>query len=121
IETKEAFEMQHPLRPRDAAGAAASGNVSYHGGPVLPASHAYTIFWGNPSAFPSDAAAGLGSFFDGLTGSSFLAVANQYLLGAASAGATRATSSRATATRKARARSPMSPRTSSWKPSPIHG
>jgi hypothetical protein len=53
-----------------------------HGGRVLPASNTYAIWWGAPSAFPSDAQAGIDAFFKGLNGSTFLGVAQQYMRGA---------------------------------------
>jgi hypothetical protein len=52
-----------------------------HGGRVLPAGGTYAIWWGNQAAFPSDAKAGLDTFFQGLNGTGFLGIADQYMRG----------------------------------------
>ena len=64
-------------------GGGGSSNLVDHGGRVLPASHAYAIYWGGSSAFPSDLQSGISSLFDGMTSSSFLGISNQYMRGAA--------------------------------------
>lgn len=48
------------------------GNLIDHGGRILPASKIYYIWWGNLSAWPADALAGLPSLASGLNGSGFL-------------------------------------------------
>lgn len=53
------------------------GNLIDHGGPVLPASTAVPIWWG-PS-FPADMVNGTTAFLSGLSGSSYLAIAGQYM------------------------------------------
>jgi uncharacterized membrane protein len=56
--------------------------MAYHGGPVLSNSTTYTYWWGNPADFPADAQTGLEQFLAGLNGSSYLSIADQYMLGA---------------------------------------
>jgi hypothetical protein len=63
-------------------GGGTSSNLVDHGGRVLPSSNTYAIWWGTQSAFPSDARAGLDSLFEGLNGTSFLNIAQQYMRGA---------------------------------------
>jgi hypothetical protein len=52
------------------------------GGPVIPSSVTYALFWGDPSAFPADARSGIETLFRGLDGSAHLALADQYMRGA---------------------------------------
>ncbi len=69
------------LRAHGGSGA----NLIDHGGRVLPASQIYYIWWGNASAWPGDALAGLTSFADGLNGSGFFNdIFPQYMRGQAS-------------------------------------
>ncbi len=63
-------------------GPATSSNLIDHGGPVLPASSAYTIWWGNASAWPNDVVPAIEGLFSELQGSSFLGIAGQYMRGA---------------------------------------
>jgi hypothetical protein len=80
-----------PHRPgvqymRGAAAAAAAPespqpNMTYFGGPVFPNSTTYAIWWGKPSDFPSDARGKIEEFLEGLDGSAYLAIADQYMLG----------------------------------------
>jgi hypothetical protein len=80
-----------PHRPgvqymRGAAAAAAAPespqpNLTYFGGPVFPNTTTYAIWWGKPSDFPSDAREKLDDFLEGLDGSAYLAIADQYMLG----------------------------------------
>jgi hypothetical protein len=58
------------------------GNLIDHGGWVLPASNTYVIWWGDPSAFPADAQTGIDALLSGLSGTSFLGIADQYMRGA---------------------------------------
>lgn len=69
------------LHFKDTRSSTSGGNLLDHGGKVLPASNTYAIWWGNQSAFPSDAKAGLDSLFGGLTGTSFLGISTQYMRG----------------------------------------
>jgi hypothetical protein len=64
-------------------GGGGGSNLIDHGGPVLPASKTYAIWWGTASAFPSDAQTGLDALFNGLNGTSFLGIAQQYMRTAA--------------------------------------
>src|SRR5579863_5245520 len=59
--------------------ASSSGNLIDHGGRVLPSSNTYAIWWGTPSTFPSDAEAGIDALLEGLNGTSFLGIADQYM------------------------------------------
>lgn len=53
-----------------------------HGGPVLASSATYAIFWGPLADFPGDEVEGVQSILEGFGGSSYLAMANQYMRGA---------------------------------------
>jgi len=68
---------------RGAASVATSAppNVPYNGGAVMPDSTTYAIWWGNSADFPSDAQAGIDEFLEGLEGSEYLAIADQYMFG----------------------------------------
>ena len=57
-------------------------NLIDHGGPVLPTSHVYAIFWGPVSPDISNA---LYYFFNGFGGSSYANILTQYMRGAAPA------------------------------------
>jgi hypothetical protein len=73
---------QHVLHNKATNGGSSANNLVDHGGRVLPAANVYAIWWGMQSAFPSDAKAGIDSLFKGLSGTSFLGIANQYMRGA---------------------------------------
>src|SRR5919108_2339145 len=51
------------------------------GGPVMPSSRTYAIFWGDPAAFPSDLQSTMEDLLGGLDGSGYLAIADQYMRG----------------------------------------
>ena len=53
-----------------------------HGGKVLTSSTTYAIWWGAAADFPSDAQTGIPQLLNGFGGSSYLAIANQYMRGA---------------------------------------
>jgi hypothetical protein len=74
----------HVMKPRDASAAATTsgGNLIDHGGLILPTSTIYAVWWGDPAAFPADAQEGVDQFLNGLNGSSYLGIANQYMRGA---------------------------------------
>jgi uncharacterized membrane protein len=63
------------------APAANPPNMAYNGGPVIPTSTTYAIWWGKPSDFPSDAVQGVDDFLMDLDGSDYLGIADQYMLG----------------------------------------
>ncbi len=63
-------------------GGGGGANLVDHGGKVLPASHVYTIWWGDQSAFPADAKSGIAAMFEGMNGTSFLGIGQQYMRGA---------------------------------------
>jgi uncharacterized membrane protein len=65
-----------------AAAIPTQGPMFYHGGLLLPDSTNYAFWWGNPADFPADAKTGLEQFLAGLNGSSYLSIADQYMLGA---------------------------------------
>jgi len=56
-------------------------NLIDFGGRILPTSHIYSIWWGNPNAFPTDLKLGATDFLGGLNTSRYLQVVNQYLRG----------------------------------------
>ena len=70
----------HNLNQRGAHGSRGGGggnsNLVDHGGPVLPASHIYLIWWGAQSSWNK---VELEAFFEGLNSSTYLATANQYM------------------------------------------
>jgi hypothetical protein len=53
-----------------------------HGGLVLGSSDTYAIYWGTPADFPGDLASGMAALLSGLSGSSYLGIATQYMRGA---------------------------------------
>jgi uncharacterized membrane protein len=55
--------------------------MTYYGGTVLPTTTTYGIWWGKPSDFPSDERGKIEEFLEGLDGSAYLAIADQYMLG----------------------------------------
>jgi hypothetical protein len=60
-----------------------NGNLIDHGGPVLPTSNVYYIWWGSLSVWPGDAYAGLTSLAGGFNGSVFMSdIFPQYMRGA---------------------------------------
>ena len=65
------------------ASSANGGLLLDHGGPVLPASKTFVIWWGPSSAWASDVQGGIGSLFAGFSGSSYLGIAQQYMRGPA--------------------------------------
>jgi len=75
--------------PRDASPATSASaailtqvNIVYHGGPVLPNSTTYAIWFGDSAEFPPDALTGIDQFLSGLNGSPYIAIADQYMFGA---------------------------------------
>jgi hypothetical protein len=56
-----------------------------HGGKILNQSNTYAIWWGPSSGFPSDALTGIQKLLDGFGGSTYLAIANQYMRGGTAA------------------------------------
>jgi hypothetical protein len=52
-----------------------------HGGPIAPSTRTFALWWGDESAFPHDARAGVEQLLAGLDGSRYLAVADQYMRG----------------------------------------
>ena len=82
VASDDGAEYPEGLRFKDARPSSPSaGNLIDHGGKILPTSNTYAIWWGTQSAFPSDAQDGLTSFFNGINGTSFLGVPNQYMRG----------------------------------------
>jgi uncharacterized membrane protein len=74
----------HRMRGASSAAAAPAANppnMVYNGGPVLPTTTTYAIWWGKPSDFPSDAVQGVDDFLTDLDGSDYLRIADQYMLG----------------------------------------
>jgi hypothetical protein len=53
--------------------------LGYNGGKLLTNSKTYAIFWGTPSAFPSDLVSGMTALLSGFANSTYLATANQYM------------------------------------------
>ncbi len=61
----------------------AGGPLVDHHGLVLDSSVTYAIYWGTPADFPGDLAAGMADLLSGLSSSSYLDIATQYMRGAA--------------------------------------
>lgn len=61
----------------------AGGPLIDHGGPVLPVSKTYAIYWGPASGFASDLQSGMVSLLSGFSGSSYVGIAQPYMRGAA--------------------------------------
>jgi plastocyanin len=57
-------------------------DMSDHGGPVMPATRTFALWWGDTAAFAPDVRTTLEQLLRGLNGSSYLAIANEYLFGA---------------------------------------
>lgn len=74
-------ENPNVLEFKDTKSSTSNGPLLDHGGRVLSTSNTYAIWWGTQSAFPSDARTGIDNLFEGLNGSSFLGVADQYMRG----------------------------------------
>jgi hypothetical protein len=53
-----------------------------HGGPVAPATRTFALWWGELAAFSPDARPALEKLLQGLDGSEYLAIADQYMRGA---------------------------------------
>jgi hypothetical protein len=68
------------VRGNSKSGAGPSPLVD-HGGDVLTTSNTYAIFWGPLADFPADEVAGVENVLGGFDGSSYLAIANQYMRG----------------------------------------
>jgi hypothetical protein len=66
-----------------AGGKTRSSNLIDHGGAVLSTSKTVAIYWGDASGFSSDLQDGMTSLLTGLSGSSYLGIAQQYMRGAA--------------------------------------
>jgi hypothetical protein len=64
-----------------AAPESAQPNMTDYGGTILPNATTYAIWWGKPSDFPSDAQGKLDELLEGLDGSAYLAIADQYMRG----------------------------------------
>ena len=69
--------------PTDTSVAPAHVDLVDHGGAVLPAATVHALWWGPTADFPADERATVEAELAALNGSSYLAVANQYLRGAA--------------------------------------
>ena len=74
----------HSLRQHDTHSArfrGGSSNLIDHGGPVLPTSNVYTIWWGSSSSWNSNTKPGIAQLFGGLNGSGYAATGTQYMRG----------------------------------------
>jgi hypothetical protein len=59
------------------------GPLIDHGGLVLDSSTTYAIYWGTPADFPGDLESGMADLLSGLSDSSYLDIATQYMRGGA--------------------------------------
>ncbi len=73
------------LHFKDARGNTSSGPLIDHGGKILPTSNTYAIWWGIQSAWPVDVQPSMDSLFNGLNGTTFLGITDQYMRGGTSA------------------------------------
>jgi hypothetical protein len=68
--------------PKHARNQSGGGNMTDHGGRILPGSNIYYIWWGSVSVWPGDAYAGLTSLAGGFNGSAFMSdIFPQYMRG----------------------------------------
>lgn len=65
------------------AASSAPSPLTDRGGLILPAAKTWAIYWGPPADFPADLQPGMASLLTGLNSSSYLAIAKQYMRGAA--------------------------------------
>ena len=71
-----------PAQQGGSAGAGGqAGDLTDHGGPIMPASTISAIWWGAREAFPPDAIATVEAFLQGLRGSALLSLTDQYMRG----------------------------------------
>jgi hypothetical protein len=82
---EEAVQAPEPKVHNNNAGGKSTKNTTPtplidHGGAVLSASNIYAIYWG--TNFPGDLQSGMDALLGGLNGSSYLAIAQQYMRGA---------------------------------------
>src|SRR5690242_12135161 len=82
--SRQVMRQKPPSGKPGQGNATATQNMTYHGGPVMPMTVTYPIYWGNQSAFPSDLKTGLAIFFGGFGNSGYSDILAQYLLGAPS-------------------------------------
>lgn len=72
----------HAAHSRPAKGTSTTASpLIDHGGTILTQSNTYAIWWGSSAQFPSDERTGMESLLGGFGGSSYLAIANQYMRG----------------------------------------
>jgi hypothetical protein len=55
--------------------------IPYNGGAVFPNATTYAIWWGKPADFPPDAREGVNDFLEGLDGTAYIDIADEYLFG----------------------------------------
>jgi hypothetical protein len=72
-------------RAQKGGGNSAPAPLVYGGGKLLTSSTTYAIWWGPSAGFPSDAQTGIQKLLGGFGGSHYLAIANQYMPGQATA------------------------------------
>jgi uncharacterized membrane protein len=77
----QGMHRMHGASSAAATPAANPPNIAYNGGAVLPTTTTYAIWWGKLSDFPSDAPDGIADFLEGLEGSDYIHIADQYLFG----------------------------------------
>ncbi len=58
-----------------------AGDLTDHGGPIMPASTTSAIWWGAREAFQPDAIATVEALLGGLRGSALLSLTDQYMRG----------------------------------------
>src|SRR4051812_4040744 len=59
--------------------ATSSPNMTYHGGPILPATNVTAIFWGKSwNRTVGDKITGMDSFYSGIVGTNYAGTCNEY-------------------------------------------
>jgi hypothetical protein len=76
------------LKGQKGGGGTTQPPLVYHHGNVLSSSTTYAIFWGPTNQFPSDAETDLPLLLAGFSNSSYLAIANQYMIAPATTATT---------------------------------
>jgi hypothetical protein len=76
-----ATSVADPSRSATAAVTVAENEMRDRGGPVMPSTRTWALWWGDASVYPADANSTIEDFLQGVDGSAYLAIDAQYLRG----------------------------------------
>lgn len=83
---------QVPVKGAKPARHGSSPDMSWHGGPIMPNSAVYPIFWGTSWAtYTGDKISGIGTFYKGFSGSNYAKTSDEYTGSNGQVGATNST------------------------------